>query len=178
MPLPGCAVKIIDPLTLEELDVDQDGLIIASGPNVMKGYLNNDEKTKDALVEIDDKIWYKTGDKGHIDKDGFITIIDRYSRFAKIAGEMVSLTAVENKIYEYLGDDEDIKLVCVNLPDEKKGEKIVLVIDTEIENIKSKLIEFGINPLWIPSEFKVIDSIPVLGTGKIDFKSAKEMLIK
>ena len=178
MPLPGCAVKIIDPLTLDELEPNEDGLIIASGPNVMKGYLNNDEKTKDVLVNIDDKIWYKTGDKGHIDDDGFITIIDRYSRFAKIAGEMVSLTAVENKIYEYLGDDEDIKLVCVNLPDDKKGEKIVLVIDKEIENLKSELIEFGINPLWIPSEFKVIETIPVLGTGKIDFKSAKEMLLK
>ncbi|MEA2016890.1 MAG: acyl-[ACP]--phospholipid O-acyltransferase [Campylobacterota bacterium] len=178
MPLPGCAVKIVDPVSLEELKIDEDGLIIASGPNVMFGYLNNPDKTKEVLVELNGKIWYKTGDKGHIDKDGFITIVDRYSRFAKLGGEMVSLTAVENKIYEYLGDKEDIKLVCVNVPDEKKGEKIVLIIDHDIENLKQELINFAITPLWIPSVINVVDQVPILGTGKIDFKGAKDMVLK
>lgn len=178
MPLPGCAVKIIDPLTLEDLKLMEDGLIIASGPNVMEGYLNNEKKTKEVFVEINGKIWYKTGDKGHIDEDGFITIVDRYSRFAKLAGEMVSLTAVENKIYECLEGMEDIKLVCVNIPDEKKGEKIILVIDKNIEDLKSKLIDFGINPLWIPSVIKVVEQVPVLGTGKIDFKGAKDLVLE
>jgi len=178
MPLPGCAVKIIDPLTHEDLALNEDGLIIVSGSNVMGGYLNNQEKTKDVLFELNDKIWYKTGDKGHIDEDGFITIVDRYSRFAKLGGEMVSLTAVENKIYEYLGDSTDIKLVCVNLPDEKKGEKIVLVIDKQIDSLKQELIKFGINPLWIPSDIEVVDKVPVLGTGKIDFKGAKTLVLK
>ena len=177
MPLPGCAVKIIDPLTIEELKPNEDGLIIVSGPNIMDGYLNNEEKTKEVLLEINGKSWYKTGDKGHIDEDGFITIVDRYSRFAKLAGEMVSLTAVENKIYESLSSHEDIKLVCVNISDEKKGEKIILLIDKEIENLKSKLIEFGMNPLWLPSVIKVVDQIPILGTGKIDFKGSKDLVL-
>ena len=144
----------------------------------MEGYLNNEEKTKEVFIELNGKNWYKTGDKGHIDEDGFITIVDRYSRFAKLAGEMVSLTAVENKIYEFLDGSEDIKLVCVNLPDEKKGEKIVLLIDKDIENLKSKLVEFGMNPLWIPSIVKTIDAVPVLGTGKIDFKGAKDLVLE
>lgn len=175
MPLPGCAVKIVDPLDLKELSVLEDGLIIVTGPNVMVGYLNNEEKTNDVLVNIDGKIWYKTGDKGHIDEDGFITIVDRYSRFAKIAGEMISLTAVENKIYEAINSKEDIKLVTVNLPDEKKGEKIVLLINHEIEDLKQKLIDFGMEPLWIPSEIKVVENIPLLGSGKIDFAGAKKL---
>jgi len=181
MPLPGCAVKIIDPISHEELAPNEDGLIIASGPNVMKGYLNNPEKTKEVLVELHDKIWYKTGDKGHMDQDGFITIVDRYSRFAKLGGEMVSLTAVENKVYEYLETKEDYantKLVCVNVPDEKKGEKIVLVIDHDIENLRQELIAFEINPLWLPSVIKVVEQVPILGTGKIDFKGAKDLVLK
>ena len=178
MPLPGCAVKIIDPQTYEELPTDEDGLIVVCGANVMKGYLNNPEKTKEVFVEINGKSWYKTGDKGHIDKDGFITIVDRYSRFAKVGGEMISLTAVENKIYEFLGEDNDTKLVCVNIPDEKKGEKIVLVIDTKIENLKQNLAKYDINPLWIPSVIKEVEEVPVLGTGKIDFKGAKQMVLE
>jgi len=177
MPLPGCAVKIVDPQTLEELSVLEDGLIVVTGPNVMVGYLNNEEKTNDVLVKIDRKIWYKTGDKGHIDEDGFITIVDRYSRFAKVAGEMISLTAVENKIYEAINSQEDIKLVAVNLSDEKKGEKIVLLINQEIKDLKQKLINFGIEPLWIPSEIKVVENIPLLGSGKIDFAGAKRLVI-
>jgi acyl-[acyl-carrier-protein]-phospholipid O-acyltransferase/long-chain-fatty-acid--[acyl-carrier-protein] ligase len=176
MPLPGCAVKIIDPVTLDELQTDEDGLIIASGPNVMKGYLNNQEKTDEVLFKLDETIWYKTGDKGHLDKDGFITIVDRYSRFAKLGGEMVSLTAVENKIYECFKDIEDMKIVAVNLPDEKKGEKIILLMDKEIENMKQRMIDFPIASLWIPSEIKRVDAIPLLGSGKVDFATAKKMV--
>jgi len=176
MPLPGCAVKIIDPVTLEELGIQEDGLIVASGPNVMEGYLNNPEKTSEVLFEQNGKIWYKTGDKGHIDSDGFITIVDRYSRFAKIGGEMVSLTAVENKIYEIIGQESDIKLVCVNIADEKKGEKIVLLIDNDIENLKAKLIESSFPPLWLPSQIQVVEAIPLLGSGKIDFGKSKKLV--
>jgi len=176
MPLPGCAVKIVDPQTLEELPILEDGLIVASGSNVMVGYLNNPEKTNEVLVNINGRFWYKTGDKGHIDEDGFITIVDRYSRFVKVAGEMISLTAIENKIYEAIHSKEDIKLVALNQADEKKGEKIVLLINQEIENLKQKLIEFGMEPLWIPSEIRIVENIPLLGSGKIDFAGARKLL--
>ena len=179
MPLPGCAVKIVNPDTLEELPLLEDGLILASGVNVMVGYHNNPQKTKDSLVKIDGEIWYKTGDKGHIDADGFLTIVDRYSRFAKIGGEMVSLTAVENKIYEILSTlHEDIKLVCVTLPDEKKGEKIVLLLNTKLENPKQILLENGMEPLLIPAEIKIVSDIPLLGSGKVNFVEAKKLAIE
>jgi acyl-[acyl-carrier-protein]-phospholipid O-acyltransferase / long-chain-fatty-acid--[acyl-carrier-protein] ligase len=177
MPLPGCAVKIVDFETLEELPINENGLIIVTGSNVMVGYLNNKEKTNDVLVNLDGKLWYKTGDKGHIDEDGFITIVDRYSRFAKVAGEMISLTAVENKIYEICHKEEDLKLLTVNLPDEKKGERIVLLINKNIDNLKQKCIEFGMEPLWIPSEIKLVENIPLLGSGKVDFAGAKRLAL-
>ena len=172
MPLPGCSLKVVDPNTLKELETGEDGLLIVSGPNVMKEYLNNKEKTQEALINIDDKVWYKTGDKGHIDKDGFITIVDRYSRFAKIAGEMVSLSAVEEAIAKIINNDE-AKCVCVNIPDEKKGEGIVLLIDQDIYNLKNKIVTSGINPLWIPSKIVNVDEIPMLGAGKVNFGESK-----
>lgn len=64
----------------------------------MQGYLHNPDKTAQTIVELDGQRWYKTGDKGHLDEDGFLSIVDRYSRFAKLGGEMVSLAAVETQI--------------------------------------------------------------------------------
>jgi acyl-[acyl-carrier-protein]-phospholipid O-acyltransferase/long-chain-fatty-acid--[acyl-carrier-protein] ligase len=177
MPLPGCALRVIDPATNEEMGIDEDGLLIVSGPNVMNGYLNNEEKTKEVLMELDDKTWYKTGDKGHLDSDGFITIVDRYSRFAKIGGEMVSLSAVEGVLHEALAK-YDLKIVCTNIPDDKKGEKIVLLIDKDIDGLKDELNKIGLNPLWIPSVIKVVDEMPLLGSGKVDIKGAKALALE
>ncbi|KOE62657.1 2-acyl-glycerophospho-ethanolamine acyltransferase [Aggregatibacter actinomycetemcomitans serotype c str. D17P-2] len=104
MPLPGTIIKIADPETLQELATGEDGLILIGGGQVMKGYLNDAEKTADVIAEIDGVRYYKTGDKGHIDENGFITIVDRYSRFAKVGGEMISLGSVEEQIAQVLND--------------------------------------------------------------------------
>ena len=113
------------------------------------------------------------------DKDGFLTIVDRYSRFAKLGGEMISLTAVEEEIRKVLQNPE-LELVAVNLPDEKKGEKIVLMIaeQIELEIIKKAMLDADCNPLTIPSEIYCVEEIPKLGSGKTDFKAAKAQLIK
>ncbi len=89
LPLPGSSFRIVDPETLKERPVNEDGLILIGGSQVMLGYLGDENKTREVIVELDGKRWYKTGDKGHLDEDGFLTIVDRYSRFAKIAGEMI-----------------------------------------------------------------------------------------
>lgn len=177
MPLPGCALRVIDPETKEEMKVGEDGLLIVSGPNVMKEYLNDPAKSDEVLMELEGRRWYKTGDKGRLDEDGFITIVDRYSRFAKIGGEMVSLTAVEGFLH-HVFLDSDVKMVCTNVPDDKKGEKIVLLLDNEIDGLKEKIIAAGINPLWIPAKIVVVDQMPLLGSGKIDVKGAKELALK
>jgi acyl-[acyl-carrier-protein]-phospholipid O-acyltransferase / long-chain-fatty-acid--[acyl-carrier-protein] ligase len=177
MPLPGSSFRIVDPDTLEELATGEDGLILIGGTQVMLGYLDDEEKTNEVIAEIDGKRWYKTGDKGHLDEDGFLTIVDRYSRFAKLGGEMVSLTAVEETIRAAL-DKPELELVAVNLPDEKKGEKIVVLIaeSIELDEIKKAMLEANANPLMIPSKVKAVEEIPKLGSGKTDFKMAKQLL--
>ncbi|WP_249979179.1 acyl-[ACP]--phospholipid O-acyltransferase [Vreelandella olivaria] len=84
MPLPGTSVKIVDPDSFEELPTGETGMILISGPQVMQGYLNDSKRTGQVLREIDGTNWYITGDKGFIDEDGFLTLIDLNTRFAKI----------------------------------------------------------------------------------------------
>jgi len=138
MPLPGTSFRIVDPDTLEELPTGEDGLILIGGPQVMKGYLHDEAKTAEVIEELDNQRWYRSGDKGHLDSDGFLIIVDRYSRFAKLGGEMVSLSAVEETIRHALGGDPELDLVAVNVPDSKKGEKIILLIATEHQQKKSR----------------------------------------
>lgn len=177
MPLPGSSFRIVDPETLETLATGEDGLILIGGTQVMLGYLKDEAKTAEVIVEFEGKRWYKTGDKGHLDEDGFLTIVDRYSRFAKLGGEMVSLTAVEEAVRAVLNQPE-LELVAVNLPDAKKGEKIHLLIahPVELSEIKQSMLDQDCNPLMIPSELTVVEGIPQLGSGKTDFKGAKNLI--
>lgn len=179
MPLPGSSFRIVDPESLAELPTGEDGLILIGGCQVMLGYLDDEEKTNEVIAMIDDKRWYKTGDKGHLDEDGFLTIVDRYSRFAKLGGEMISLTAVEESIRAALKEPE-LELVAVNLPDEKKGEKVILMITKEIElaDLKKAMLDAEANPLMIPAAISVVEEIPKLGSGKTDFKAAKKLVLE
>jgi acyl-[acyl-carrier-protein]-phospholipid O-acyltransferase/long-chain-fatty-acid--[acyl-carrier-protein] ligase len=179
MPLPGTSYRIVDPDTMKELATGEDGLILIGGPQVMKGYLNAPEKTAEVIVEINEQRWYKSGDKGHLDHNGFLIIVDRYSRFAKLGGEMISLTAVEDTIRSALQDPE-LELVAVNLPDEKKGEKVVLLIvnDIEAKALKKTLLSAGVNPMMLPAKVINVEEIPKLGSGKTDFSSAKKVVLE
>ncbi len=200
MPLPGSSFKIVDPDTLEELPTDKAGMILIGGAQVMQGYLKDEEKTQQVIREIDGIRWYVTGDKGYLDRDGFLTIVDRYSRFAKIGGEMISLGAVEQKVQSSLAayhasviddavpttteEDEvldgglkDIEVIAINLPDDKKGERIILLSELELDiaEVKKAMLAHDCNPLMIPSEVLTVDTLPKLGSGKVDFSQAKKM---
>ena len=157
----------LDPETLEELPEGEAGLILIGGIQVMAGYLHDQEKTKNAIVETDGIRWYKTGDKGKLDEDGFLTILDRYSRFAKIGGEMISLGAIEESIAKIIAGEET-EIAAVALPDEKKGEKVILLVSGEIDlaGLKQNLTEKKMNPLMIPADFIKVDTIPKLGGNK------------
>lgn len=174
MPLPGSNFKVVDPESFEELPTGKAGMILIGGAQVMKGYLNNPEKTAEVIKEIEGGRWYVTGDKGYLDEDGFLTIVDRYSRFAKLGGEMISLTAVEESVRAALADPE-AEVVAVNLPDSKKGEKITLLCaaDFNAETLRQNMLAQGCNPLMIPADYYRIDAVPKLGSGKTDFKQAK-----
>ena len=173
LPLPGTIIKIVDPDTLNELKTGEDGLILIGGGQVMKGYLDDPEKTAEVIAELDGVRYYKTGDKGHIDEHGFVTIVDRYSRFAKIGGEMISLGAVEANLSQAIGEDAVFVATAVN--DDKKGESVVLLVKSEltISEIQQRIKTLNIPPIMLPSEIFLVDEIPLLGSGKIDFKRAK-----
>jgi acyl-[acyl-carrier-protein]-phospholipid O-acyltransferase/long-chain-fatty-acid--[acyl-carrier-protein] ligase len=182
LPVPGSSFRVVDPETLAVLPESEAGLILISGPQVMKGYLHDEEKTAEAIVEIAGTRWYKTGDKGFLDEDGYLTIVDRYSRFAKIGGEMVSLTAVEEATRKVI-NNEDVDLVAVTVPDFRKGERIILMVATnqtglKVDSIKQLLIENKCNPLLLPSETREIDRVPKLGSGKTDFSNAKKLAME
>jgi acyl-[acyl-carrier-protein]-phospholipid O-acyltransferase / long-chain-fatty-acid--[acyl-carrier-protein] ligase len=179
LPLPGTSFRIVDPQTLETLATGEDGLILIGGVQVMKGYLNDPGKTAEAVVELDGQRWYKTGDKGHLDADGFLTIVDRYSRFAKLGGEMISLGAVEEQVRRILGQPE-LELAAVNVPDERKGERILLLVAgaVDAEGLRRRLTEAGMNPLSIPAEVLQVEAIPKLGSGKTDFGAVKRLALE
>lgn len=177
MALPGSMFRIVDPETLEQLPTGEDGLILLGGSQIMKGYLNNPAKTDEVVVELDDLRWYKTGDKGHLDEDGFLTIVDRYSRFAKVGGEMISLGAVETELRRVLGDEQPLAAVAV--PDEKKGERILLLIETDdTAAVEAALRTSDIAPLMRPAAIYKVDEVPVLGSGKPDLASAKRLALE
>ena len=143
----------------------------------MKSYLNETEKTSEVIAEIDGLRFYKTGDKGYLDKDGFIRIVDRYSRFAKIGGEMISLSAVEEAISKTLS--EDIELAVASVSDAKKGEKIILLYNGEIEiDILKGSIRNTLPPIMHPSSIHRVPEIPKLASGKADFRAIKSLALE
>lgn len=152
--------------------VDEGGRLFVRGPNVMAGYLKTD---KPGVLQPLEDGWHDTGDIVTIDDDGFIRIRGRAKRFAKIAGEMVSLAAVE----AVAGDLwPGVPTVVVNLPDPRKGERLVLMTEREGAT-RAEFAAFaktkGLPELAVPSEF-VIGKVPVLGAGKIDFVGAAKLL--
>jgi acyl-[acyl-carrier-protein]-phospholipid O-acyltransferase/long-chain-fatty-acid--[acyl-carrier-protein] ligase len=175
LPVPGSSFRIVDPQSFEILPTGEEGMILIGGTQIMKGYIGDPQKTQEVIKEIDGIRWYVTGDKGSVDEDGFLTIVDRYSRFAKVAGEMVSLGLVEGEIAKVL--DEESQIAVVALPDIKKGEKLILLLEGawSIEKLKEAMESLNINPLYLPSEYYKVDHLPKLGSGKADFKGAKAL---
>nr|WP_255712542.1 AMP-binding protein [Rhodopirellula sp. JC740] len=178
-PLPGISAKIVSPDDGTELQAGEDGMLLVTGPNVMRGYANREEQTREAVIDG----WYSTGDIAHIDVDGFLHITGRLSRFSKIGGEMVPHVRIEEELGKLLseGDDDDQLRVCVTaVPCERKGERIIVLhLPTEQtpETLREGLKEAGLPNLFIPSadSFYEVEQIPLLGTGKLDLKGSKDL---
>ena len=174
-PLPGVVLRIVDPETNAVLAVDQPGLLLVRGPNVMQGYLNRPEKTAEVLQNG----WYNTGDIATIDEDGFVRITDRLSRFSKIGGEMVPHIKIEEKLQELAAATEQVFVVTA-IPDERKGEKLIVLHtlgDEQLKEVLARFAEIDLPALWKPraDQFRRIESMPYLGTGKLDLRHVKEL---
>lgn len=175
LPLPGLSVKVTDPDTGALMPLGQSGVLWVKGPNIMKGYLGQPEKTAQVLVDG----WYNTGDMAAIDEDGMITITDRLARFSKIAGEMVPHNKVEETLHRLL-EINDQTFAVTSVPDEQKGERLVVLhtlMDGELEVLVERLKTCDLPNLWRPkaTSFYRIGQIPVLGTGKMDLKRIKTL---
>ena len=144
----------------------------------MDGYLGREDLTAKVMREG----WYITGDIATLDEDGFITITDRLSRFSKIGGEMIPHGQIENALLE-AAQAETMVLAVTAVPDDRKGEQLVVLHTLEesaIPDILRKLAANGLPNLFIPKRenFIKVDHLPVLGTGKLDLRTLKYLALQ
>jgi len=168
---PGSVGKLV-PGLLHRLEpvpgIETGGRLWVYGPNVMSGYLRVEDPGR---IQPPEDGWYDTGDIVSIDEDGYVRIQGRAKRFAKIGGEMVSLAAVESMAADLW---PEYRHAVVSLPDQKKGERLVLATDNpeatrDAINVYAK--EQGIAAINLPARVMVVKAIPVLGTGKTDYRA-------
>jgi acyl-[acyl-carrier-protein]-phospholipid O-acyltransferase/long-chain-fatty-acid--[acyl-carrier-protein] ligase len=177
-PPPGVRVKVVDQETGADLLSGEQGMLLVKGPNVMREYLGQPAATSAAIRDG----WYVTGDVCVIDADGFIRIVGRESRFAKIGGEMVPHELIEETLTEIVGVDDEgqQRVVVVSVPDSDRGERLI-VVHTELEQSPAELIcalgQAGLPKLFIPAAncFLQVESLPALGTGKLDSRRIKHL---
>jgi acyl-[acyl-carrier-protein]-phospholipid O-acyltransferase/long-chain-fatty-acid--[acyl-carrier-protein] ligase len=150
--------------------VAEGGRLLVRGPNVMKGYLNADANAKFLALGG----WYDTGDIASVDADGFVRILGRLKRFAKVSGEMVSLTAVEDALagaFPQYG--ARLQVAILTRPDENKGEAIVAVCNEprlQLSEIREAIKNKGLSNLCAPRQLQYVKEIPKLGTGKVNYR--------
>ncbi|MDR0327407.1 MAG: AMP-binding protein [Planctomycetaceae bacterium] len=184
-PLCNLQARIVHQETGKVLPPDTAGMLQIKGPSVMKGYYKDPVKTSEVLKDG----WYTTGDIAKIDKDGFIWIVGRESRISKIGGEMVPHILLEDEITKIIvsrlpEDSEDGIAAAVSaVPDERRGERLIVLyrhLPIPAEEVCKALQQAGLPNLWIPSprDFFQVESIPVLGTGKLDLRAVKELAEK
>ena len=178
--LPGLAIHITDPATDRTVPINRQGVIWFKGANVFRGYLGDPKKSTEVLRDG----WFRTGDVGHVDDDGFLFIEGRISRFSKIAGEMVPHETIEAAVNKVLGLDGETerKIAIVGVPDEHKGEAILLLstiagnaLEQECIDLRYKLLDEGLSSLWCPKQIVPVTEIPVLASGKLDIKGCEAL---
>lgn len=169
-PIPGVQVRIENYQTGEECAFGEDGRILVKGDNVMKGYFNDFEQTSLHIR----RGWYDTGDMGNIDEDGYLWHVGRLKRFIKVGGEMVSLIKIEDILEKLL--PEDGECCVVEIPDAIKGSRIVAVVTTPLdEKAVPKQMAKQLPAMALPKIFLVWETLPKMGSGKIDFRTISEM---
>jgi acyl-[acyl-carrier-protein]-phospholipid O-acyltransferase/long-chain-fatty-acid--[acyl-carrier-protein] ligase len=173
-PARGVRIEVRDPETGAVLETGQRGVLWVTGPHVMLGYLNQQDLS-DAVLQDG---WYNTGDVVTVDEDGFITIVGRQSRFAKVGGEQVPFAAIEEALATLSGGSEDgaPRAVVTAVPDEATGERLVVVhtaLDQSPDELVKGLADAGLPRLFIPApaDFYEIETMPLIGIGKVDLEA-------
>ncbi len=182
IPLPEVEIRVVNPENLEPVKLGEQGLILARGPNIFKGYL--DPKLSSPFIEFEGKKWYQTGDIGFLDQNNYLTLSGRLKRFIKIGGEMVSLGAVEEALIQSadklgwkMEPDVPAIAVCAREEEGKKSEMhLFTIFDTSTEEVNQALRASGMSNIIKVRSVQKLPFIPVLGTGKTDYRKLNETL--
>ena len=171
VPIPGTEVKIENYETGEICATGETGKILVKGDGVMQGYLNDVEESSLRIKSG----WYDTGDLGYLDEDGFLWHKGRLKRFVKISGEMISLVMVEESLNELT--PEEVECCAVELPDAKRGARIIAVTNQEIDQAAvGKLLAAELPNLALPKKYVQIADFPRMGSGKTDFRTLTRLV--
>ena len=177
-PLDGVEVSVVDPDSYQPLPTGQRGLLLVHGSTIFPGYLHHDGPSP--FHETDGKRWYITGDLASVDTDGFIHFAGRLKRFIKAGGEMISLPALEEPLAAKYPPDDKGPQVAVEGIETPTGRRIVLFTTTAITlaDANTLLTQAGFRGIMRLDEVRKIDAIPVLGTGKTDYKVLRAQISK
>jgi len=181
--VPNVEVIIVHQETFEDVPLNVQGLILTRGPNVFSGYINKDISSP--FVEHRNKQWYKTGDLGSLDEDGFLTISGRLKRFIKIGGEMVSLAAIEDALLKSVtkevrptADEGPVLAICAKeIPGDKPKIFLFTRFNTQLDEVNRSLKESGFSNLVRITSITPLEEIPVMGTGKINYRALESKYV-
>ncbi len=174
-PVPGIAVRVTDAETGAPRAISETGVLWFRGANIFEGYLGEPDRTSDVLHGR----WFRTGDLGRMDEDGFIYIEGRLARFSKIGGEMVPLATMEQHLhaaFDMVEAERPAFVVC-RRPHPAKGEELVVLttLDVGEREVSRRLRDRGVPNLWIPKVVHRVGNIPVLASGKLDLRVCDSM---
>jgi len=169
--IPNVQVRIENFETGEKCKTGEVGKIMVKGDLIMKGYYNDPELTAECMNDG----WYNTGDMGYFDADDYLWHSGRFKRFVKIGGEMVSLVRVENTLEQFL--PEGVLCCVVEVADEIKGASIIATVTKEVDKAAIlKKMSAELPNIALPKQFLVIDELPMMSTGKIDFRTVSKIV--
>lgn len=170
-PIQGVQVRLEHYETGDTCKVGEIGKILVKGENIMKGYFDDFEETALHIRHG----WYDTGDMGFVDADGFLWHVGRLKRFLKVGGEMVSLVKVEDVLEKLL--PPDVSCCVVEVPDHLKGARIVAAVTQKLDE-RTVLRQMGeqLPPIALPRQFVVIEDLPKMASGKIDFRKITNLV--
>ncbi len=170
--MPNVKYKLVNPESFKEVELGEEGLILVHGPNVFNGYLG--ESVEDPFVTIDGIKYYNTGDIARQDEDGFLYITGRLKRFIKIGGEMISLQSIESALVEEYGTGDEVTFAIDGTDEGDKPEVILYSkYEFDLKEVNEVLKNKGFSPLVKVNRIEMVQEIPLLGTGKTDYKNLK-----
>ncbi|OPY06029.1 MAG: Bifunctional protein Aas [Syntrophus sp. PtaB.Bin001] len=177
--MPSMEYAIIDPETNRRVNIGDQGILLVRGPNIFGGYYGS--KNGDGFSAFEEKRWYNTGDFVKEDNEGVLTFCGRKKRFIKLGGEMISLPAIENALLVNFsannGHDGPTLAVEATPTDERPEIVLFTTLPISREEANQKIKEAGLSPLHNIRILQKVEAIPVLGTGKTDYKQLQKMLV-